>query len=69
MRVVADSMLSMSFFLIEVFAIQDLMFIGLFTSSDVFSAIEPGNTYRVYVRGKRIPFLSSYKNIIEVRKE
>lgn len=53
----------------EVYEIQDLMFVGFFTSSDVFSAIEPGNTYRVYVRGKRIPFLSSYKNIIEVRNE
>lgn len=50
-----------------VFEIQDMTFAGFFTSSDVYSAIEPGKTYRVYVMGRRIPFLSAYKNIVEVQ--
>lgn len=50
-----------------VYEIQDMMFAGFFTSSDVYSAIEPGKTYRVYVMGRRIPFLSAYKNIVEVK--
>ena len=53
----------------EVYAIQDLLFIGFFTSSDVYNSIQEGETYRVEVYGTRIPVLSSYKNIVHVRKE
>ena len=52
----------------EVYEIQDLLFIGFFTSSDVYNQIEKGDTIRVKVYGQRIPILSAYKNIVEVQK-
>lgn len=52
-----------------VYAIQDLLLIGFFASSDVYNSIQEGETYRVKVYGKRIRFLSSYKNIVHVREE
>ena len=51
----------------SVYEIQDLYLVGFVTSSDVYSSIKPGETYRVKVMGKRIPFLSAYKNIVEVK--
>lgn len=47
----------------EVYKIQDLLFVGFFTSSDVFGYMQVGKTYNVQVRGRRFPFLSFYKNI------
>ena len=44
------------------------MLAGFFTASDVYSSIEPGKTYRVKVMGRRIPFLSAYKNIVVVQE-
>ena len=51
----------------EVYEIQDLLYIGFFTSSDVYNQIEVGDMIRVKVYGRRIPFLSAYKNIVEVQ--
>lgn len=51
----------------QVYEIQDLMLAGVFISSDIYGSIEPGETYRVKVMGKRIPFLSAYKNIVAVQ--
>ena len=35
-------------------------------SSDVYNALEVGKTYQVKVYGFRVPFLSWYKNIVEL---
>lgn len=37
-----------------------------FNSSDVQAAIEPGETYRFLVCGKRIPLISQYQNILKI---
>ena len=50
----------------EVFEESDEMFRGKFNSSDIYNELEPGKTYQVKVIGFRIPFLSMYRNIIEV---
>ena len=47
----------------EVYCITDLFFVGFFESSDVYNAIKPGKTYKVYVSGKRWPLFSGYKVI------
>ena len=52
----------------EVYCINDLLFVGFFTSSDVYNTIQPGKTYKVYVSGRRIPFLSGYKVIREAKE-
>jgi hypothetical protein len=38
-----------------------------FNSSDIYNQLEKGKKYRIKVYGFRIPFLSWYKNIIEVK--
>lgn len=53
----------------EVYEIRDLLFVGFFTSSDVFNSLEVGKTYKVYTRGRRFPLFSNYKNILEVKEE
>jgi hypothetical protein len=35
-----------------------------FNSSDIYGAIQPGHTYRFFITGWRVPFLSWYRNII-----
>ena len=52
----------------EVYCITDLLWAGFFTSSDVYNEIKPGKTYEVYVSGKRMPIISGYKVIREVRE-
>lgn len=37
-----------------------------FNSSDIYNDLEEGYTYQVVVNGFRVPFLSMYKNILEV---
>lgn len=37
-----------------------------FNSSDIYSTLEEGYTYEATVNGFRIPFLSMYKNILEI---
>ncbi len=53
----------------EVFEESDEMFRGKFNSSDVYNELEVGSVYRVKVIGFRIPFLSMYRNIIEVEED
>jgi hypothetical protein len=50
----------------EVFEITDSMWVGRFNSSDFYGRIEVGKTYKVKVIGYRVPFLSWYRNIIEI---
>lgn len=40
---------------------------GKFNSSDIYGMIKVGDTYEFTVIGFRIPFLSAYQNIIEVK--
>lgn len=49
-----------------VYKISDLLFIGKFNSSDIYSHLEIGKTYNIITTGYRIPFFSWYKNINRV---
>lgn len=40
-----------------------------FNSSDIQGDIEVGETYKIKTSGIRIPFFSTYKNIIDIEKE
>lgn len=51
----------------EVFENEDVLFLGKWNSSDVQGQLKIGETYTVKVIGWRIPFFSSYRNIIEIR--
>ncbi len=50
----------------EVFKIEDSLIFGQFNSSDVYGMLAEGVTYKFKVFGLRIPFLSTYRNIIGV---
>lgn len=50
----------------EVFENTDSWLYLKFSSSDLYSKLEEGQTYKVKVAGWRIPFLSWYRNIIEI---
>lgn len=47
---------------------SDSLFRGKFDSSDWYSQIEKGKTYKFTIIGWRIPFLSAYKNIIKMEE-
>jgi len=47
---------------------EDTWMRGKFSSSDMYGGIIPKTKYRATVVGWRIPFFSSYKNIIEIEK-
>lgn len=51
----------------ETFECSDNLFQGKFNSSDVYGKMERGGRYECLVNGCRIPFLSHYRNILEVR--
>jgi len=51
----------------DVFENTDSWLYLKFSSSDLYAKLEEGKTYRVKVAGWRIPFLSWYKNIIEIK--
>lgn len=51
----------------ETFEITDNLFVLRFDSSDDYGSLKVGETYTVTVNGLRIPFLSWYRNIIEVK--
>ena len=53
----------------EVYCIQDLFYAGFFSSSDVYNAIQIGETYEVLVSGARWPLISKYKNIRAVKRK
>lgn len=50
----------------EVLKIEDSLIFGQFNSSDIYGMLVKGKTYKFKVFGFRIPFLSSYRNIIGV---
>ena len=51
----------------EVLENSDLLFYGKFNSSDFQAKLKEGETYEVKVFGWRIPFLSRYRNIVEIQ--
>jgi len=50
----------------EVFENTDSWLYLKFSSSDLYSKLKEGQTYKVKVAGWRIPFLSWYRNIISI---
>jgi hypothetical protein len=52
----------------EVLTNDDDFFIWKFDSSDLYGDIEEGKTYKFYVYGWRIPFLSWYRNITKIEE-
>lgn len=53
----------------ETFENTDSIAFLKFNSSNIFSQIDEGKTYRAKVAGKRVPILSLYRNIIEIQEE
>ena len=51
----------------EVFSVEDTISFGVFNASDLYGKLKPGKKYKVRVAGWRIAFLSSYRNIIEIK--
>jgi len=51
-----------------VFEVSDTVFRGVFNSADIFNEIQPGSTYEIYHYGWRIPVLSQFPTILEVRE-
>ena len=51
----------------ETFENTDAILFGKFNSSDLQGKLRIDSTYTVTVVGWRIPFLSSYRNIIEIK--
>ena len=52
----------------EVFQNIDNMLFWKFNSSDIYGRIDKGKTYKAKVNWYRIPFLSWYRNIIEIKE-
>lgn len=52
----------------ETFEITDKLLLGRFNSSDDYGRLKVGETYTVTVNGWRVPFLSWYRNIIEINE-
>jgi hypothetical protein len=52
----------------ETFEITDQFLLGRFNSSDDYGRLKVGETYTVTVNGWRVPFLSWYRNIIEINE-
>lgn len=50
------------------YEITDSLTYWRWDSSDLYGEIKVGKTYRAKVYGWRIPFLSSYKNIVSVKE-
>ena len=53
----------------EVFAVKDCWAWWVFDSSDIYSAIEPGKTYRATVCSWRWPFFSMYRKIVRLEEK
>ena len=51
------------------YKITDLFFKGKFNSTDLYNKIEINKKYKIKTTGKRIHFLSMYKNINEIIEE
>jgi hypothetical protein len=52
----------------ESMSLKDDWIHGNFSSSDLYAELEEGKTYKFYVSGWRIPFLSAYRNIYNVKQ-
>jgi hypothetical protein len=52
----------------ETFKIVDELLVGNFSSSDLYGHIKRDKKYKFTVTGWRIPFFSSYRNIIKVEE-
>jgi len=52
----------------EVFENTDSLMWWKWNSSDVYGELEEGQTYNARVYGWRIPFLSCYRNIVELKR-
>lgn len=52
----------------EVFENNDTLMFGKWNSADIQGRIHPGRTYRFRVAGWRWPFMSMFRNIIEVQE-
>jgi len=52
----------------ETFENTDCLARFKFNSSDIYGSINAGQTYKVVVYGWRVPFMSSYRNIVKVLK-
>lgn len=52
----------------KVFENTDAIFARKFNSSDLYAEIEVGKTYEFKTVGFRIPFMSSYENIMTVKE-
>lgn len=52
----------------EVFQNQDDVLLGKWNSSDIQGKLRIGNSYKVKVIGWRVPFFSTYRNIIKIYK-
>ena len=53
----------------EVFENTDEWLYFKFNSSDIYGQLKEGRTYNVTVVGRRIPFFSSYRNILDINAE
>ena len=53
----------------NVYMINDSIMEMRFDSSDLYIRMEVGETYLIRTRGKRIHFLSMYKNIMEAKRK
>lgn len=51
----------------EVFENTDALFFGKWNSADLQNQLKVGETYNVKVAGCRITYLSSFRNIIEIK--
>ena len=51
----------------EVFQNTDFIYTGKFNSSDYYRQLEIGKIYDATVIGFRIPYLSTYRNIIKIK--
>lgn len=50
-----------------VFTVQDMLFAGEFDSADKYASLDTGKTYTIETTGYRIPLISSFPVIREVR--
>lgn len=50
-----------------VFTVQDMLFAGEFDSADKYASLDTGKTYTIDTTGYRIPLISSFPIIREVR--
>lgn len=53
----------------ETFENTDVLMLGKFNSSDLQGHLKPGRKYKVKVYGWRVPFFSSYRNIVSITGE